>query len=159
MHDPFKRFLAKEGASHTCDPKLPNIRTIRESANALFDFQIIQQESNEQILDRVTKFCKDHPDAFQELPDGSSYYGTVIAGQPDGLGMVANLAEDGSSQVESTYIGHFHGGKASRFGYLIFDNGNGRYQGEWKDGKYNGKGLFKRKVQEEGEEREISYMG
>ena len=48
--------------------------------------------------------------------------------------------------VEQVYLGHFESGQASNFGYLIFDKGLGRYTGEWKEGKYHGKGLFKRQV-------------
>ena len=37
-------------------------------------------------------------------------------------------------------------GKASSFGFLIFDKGMGRYSGMWQDGKYHGNGLFKREI-------------
>jgi hypothetical protein len=41
-------------------------------------------------------------------------------------------------KIEQIYLGHFLKGKADTFGYLIFDQGLGRYTGEWKDGKYHG---------------------
>lgn len=53
--------------------------------------------------------------------------------------------------LEQVYLGHFEKGKSAKFGYLIFDKGQGRYTGEWYDGKYHGKGLFKREWPKEGE--------
>jgi hypothetical protein len=33
-------------------------------------------------------------------------------------------------------------GKADGFGILIFELGMGRYEGYWKRGKYEGKGIY-----------------
>jgi len=111
-----------------------------------FDFSNVSQESNQTVISRVEKYCKDFPNLIEHLPDGSIYYGQKHSGQPNGCGFVAVFAPNSSGQkkIEQIYLGHFLKGKAETFGYLIFDQGLGRYTGEWKEGKYHGQGLFTR---------------
>jgi hypothetical protein len=40
------------------------------------------------------------------------------------------------------YEGNLVGGKADGFGTLVFEKGLGRYEGFWKRGKYDGKGIY-----------------
>jgi len=78
------------------------------------------------------------------LPDGSYFHGPKIDKKPQGTGFVATIDESDPNIIEQVYLGHFENGKAAKFGHLIFDRGLGRYQGEWYNGKYHGKGTFKR---------------
>ena len=91
---------------------------------------------------------------MERLQDGSVYHGSKLDGKPSGTGFVAVFTEESEdkevsspdAELEQVYLGHFDNGKASKFGYLVFDKGQGRYTGEWYDGKYHGKGLFKRNM-------------
>lgn len=81
---------------------------------------------------------------MSKLGDGSVYHGAKIDKKPNGTGFVAVYDCNNLDTLEQVYLGHFEQGKASKFGYLIFDRGEGRYTGEWYLGKYHGKGTFKR---------------
>jgi len=102
-----------------------------------FDFSKLSQETNADVIVRVLKFINDNPTLVEKLPDGSVYYGQKHVGLPSGCGFVAVYAGN-PKKIEQIYLGHFLKGKADTFGYLIFDNGQGRYTGEWKEGKYHG---------------------
>ena len=110
-----------------------------------FDFEAVATETNQETIARVIAFCRDSPDAIEHLPDGSVYHGAKLDGKPNGTGFVAVFEKENVlSVLEQVYLGHFKEGKANRYGWLVFDRGQGRYTGEWHDGKYHGKGLFKR---------------
>ena len=122
-----------------------SIKEIKRVGNPMhFDFEAVARESNAQTIARVVAFCRDSPEAVSHLGDGSVYHGSKLDGRPSGTGFVAVFDENDPTICEQVYLGHFSHGKASKFGYLVFDRGQGRYTGEWYDGKYHGKGLFKR---------------
>lgn len=111
-----------------------------------FNFEAVADETNAETMARVLAFIRDSPDAVENLQDGSVYHGSKLDGKPSGTGFVAVYDENDSSKLEQVYLGHFENGKANKYGYLVFDHGMGRYTGEWYDGKYHGKGLFKREL-------------
>lgn len=109
-----------------------------------FDFESVENESNDKTIERVKAFIRDSPSAVSKLADGSFYHGSKLDGKPAGTGFVAVYDDSYGRKIEQIYLGHFEKGKASKYGILIFDQGKGRYTGEWHDGKYHGKGFFKR---------------
>lgn len=51
-----------------------SIKDIRLS-DSNFDFSNVSQESNQTVISRVEKYCKDFQNLIEHLPDGSIYYG------------------------------------------------------------------------------------
>ena len=129
-----------------------SIKEVKRTGNPKhFDFEAVGRESNPETIARVIAFCRENADAVENLQDGSVYHGAKLDGKPSGTGFVAVFDDAAPDSLEQVYLGHFANGKASKFGYLIFDRGQGRYTGEWYDGKYHGKGLFKREWPAEGD--------
>jgi hypothetical protein len=69
-----------------------------------------------------------------ELPDGSTYIGTVTNGVPDGKGYFRD--KDGTQ-----YEGDVHMGRREGFAEALFVNGK-RYKGQWKNGVPDGTGAM-----------------
>ena len=113
-----------------------------------FDFELVAEETNAQTLKRVKKFIQNNTAHCDHLEDGSIYFGEKEGITPNGTGFVAVFSED-SNTMEQCYLGNFNMGKASSYGFLIFDRGTGRYSGMWEEGKYHGNGLFKREIASE----------
>ena len=120
-----------------------SIKEVKRSSDKNFNFEVVGRESNEETIARVMAFCRDNQDVVENLQDGSVYHGSKLNGKPNGTGFVA-VFDEKEDNLEQVYLGHFENGKASKFGYLVFDKGQGKYTGEWYEGKYHGKGLFKR---------------
>ena len=124
---------------------MKSIKEVRRKGNPnYFDFESAETDSNEELIERVVAFLRDKPGSVDELPDGSFFHGAKVDNKPNGTGFVAIFDECNSEILEQVYVGHFVDGKANKFGHLIFDRGEGRYTGEWYEGKYHGKGTFKR---------------
>ena len=122
-----------------------SIKEIKRKDNPTrFNFDNVEEETNQQTIRRVKAFIRESPSTVSKLADGSFYHGGKVDNKPAGSGFVAVFSDTDNTKVEQIYLGHFEKGKACKYGILIFDQGQGRYTGEWLDGKYHGKGLFKR---------------
>mmetsp|Transcript_29251 Transcript_29251/g.28345 ORF Transcript_29251/g.28345 Transcript_29251/m.28345 type:complete len:92 (-) Transcript_29251:431-706(-) len=80
---------------------------------------------------------------FIRLPDGSLFNGRLVKGEPHGQGIIIHVSHNHKTlEIISMYDGNLNQGKADGFGILIFEKGLGRYEGYWKKGKYEGKGIY-----------------
>ena len=131
-----------------------SIKEVKRNSEKIFNFEVVGQESNYETIARVMAFCRDNPDVIENLQDGSVFHGSKLNGKPNGTGFVA-VFDERNETLEQVYLGHFENGKASKFGYLVFDKGQGKYTGEWYEGKYHGKGLFKRQWPNEADPSKI----
>lgn len=123
-----------------------------------FDFEVIAEETNQETLRRVKKFIADNQMHVVYLEDGSIYFGERDGTTPNGTGFVAVFGDDERTNLEQCYLGNFSMGKASSYGFLIFDKGQGRYAGMWEEGKYHGNGLFKRDIPSVSDPNDIRHQ-
>ena len=80
-------------------------------------------------MKRVLQFIKEKPEAVHKLADGSIFHGKLEDDLPNGMGFVANFEDEEHQVLEQVYLGNFIDGRAAKFGYLIFEKGEGRYAG------------------------------
>ena len=69
-----------------------------------------------------------------KFPDGSWYNGTWKDGRMDGTGVFTWRVKDGDQEKEEKYDGEYFQGKKQGKGLFYFANGN-VYEGSWKNGK------------------------
>ena len=96
-----------------------------------------------------------------ELADGSIYDGPLNAqGQPHGKGYLKSPSPTGSGRHDY-YEGEFKNGKKDGKGYMDYElNGYvAEYEGEWKDDKRCGKGTYKRYSMGGGASHTYKYEG
>lgn len=67
------------------------------------------------------------------MDDGSQYVGTIVDDKMEGFGVLVKAGE--------LYIGHFHESKPNGF-LKLYRNGKLYYEGNWKDGAFNGEGTL-----------------
>ena len=73
------------------------------------------------------------PDEIVAIEDGSQYIGAVADGKMEGFGVLVKSGE--------VYIGTFHESKPNGF-LKLYKNGKLYYEGNWKDGAFNGEGTL-----------------
>ena len=67
------------------------------------------------------------------MNDGSQYVGAVVDDKMEGFGVLV--------KADELYIGHFHESKPNGF-LKLYRNGKLYYEGNWKDGAFNGEGTL-----------------
>jgi len=65
-----------------------------------FDFERVNEDTNEETMHRVIAFIRDKPDSVSKLPDGSVYHGAKIDKKPNGTGFVAVFDEFNADMLE-----------------------------------------------------------
>lgn len=73
------------------------------------------------------------PDDIITMDDGSRYVGTLVNDKMEGFGVLVKSNE--------IYIGTFHESKPNGF-LKLYRNGKLYYEGDWKDGAFNGEGTL-----------------
>ena len=67
-----------------------SIKEVKRKGNPMhFDFESVENESNDKTIERVKAFIRDSPSAVSKLADGSFYHGNKLDGKPAGTGFVA----------------------------------------------------------------------
>lgn len=67
------------------------------------------------------------------MDDGSQYVGSIVDDKMEGFGVLV--------KADELYIGHFHESKPNGF-LKLYRNGKLYYEGNWKDGAFNGEGTL-----------------
>lgn len=91
-------------------------------------------EDGEEISAKVNMFYgTSSSDEIVTMDDGSQYVGAVIDDRMEGFGVLVKSRE--------VYIGTFHDSKPNGF-LKLYRNGKLYYEGNWKDGAFNGEGTL-----------------
>ena len=75
---------------------------------------------------------------FYNFPGGDRAEGDFRDNHIEGKGIYVFANGD-------RYVGDFRKGEFEGYGVLTLDNGDGRYEGEWHDGRAHGRGVYETK--------------
>lgn len=72
--------VSKMAKSDAKNSNAKSIKEVKRDTSKNFNFEPIGNETNLATIARVLAFCRDNPDAVENLKDGSVYHGSKLDG-------------------------------------------------------------------------------